>query len=1325
MRFSPSRFACALTERAGLFFATALIVAVISLATSGLAQTTIYNAMPATLAPSYVSQPFQAQQVSEFGDFVHLGGASRRLGSVSLTMVTWAYESEAGNVAYCSAHPTRCSAAGWTHDFTLNIYAAPAAGPAGTRTPGALLATVTQNKSVPWRPEPTGAPCGGTTWQAPDSICYNGMAYNVTFDMSSLNFILPNDIVVGIVYNTQTYGPTPMAENGPFNSLNVSAVGNLSTGTDDNTDIDLIKSATASVYSDGGAAGVNVFREDTGWSIYGPVPIQVNAAPATLIVDDNLACPGASFSTITAAIAAALPGDVIQVCAGSYPEMVNVNKPLTIRGAQAGVDARNRPTTPADESVVSGNAGSTAFYVTASDVVVDGFTIQGNTNVNLFGAGIYVGAGNAGTRLLNNIIQNNIVGLFPSNNSTTNQMVIRRNLFRNNTNPGSASGNGIYSDEYTASGTLQNVLIDNNTFDGNTNAGITLASTDATKPETNITISNNEFKNGGGGFGIYATNVTSSTINGNLFSNITQGIRVNEGTTNLGITCNAVRGGTRGIRFTNTSTGSPLASNVTVNNNDIFGQSLHGIEANPIAYSGTLNAENNWWGSDSGPTVGNLPPTATPGSIAGAVDANPFLTAPAPCAANLIVVDTLHLNGWSSISQRTATGEFVFGPSAPPLGSGSYRMTTGAGNAGPDLPPPGGAGQGGKTWLTTQAYDGTLLADISHLSYSTYVSPSSPTTNLTPSLQFQVDLDGNGTRDSAMIFEPVYSVATQGPITPGVWQNWNARAGKWWFNNATVFGCGSCAYVTYDQVLAAYPNAKIVTWFARTDGYGTQFQAGQNSAGPPWTNFDGNIDNFRIGINSPGDTYDFEPLPCVVVTTQPHIDTLTGVNVNIPVSTPTNLTGRNITATSFVFSYNTSVLSSNPVDIVLTPGAVAPSSTLVVNTSAPGVIEVSVHSATPFVGTGAIVNIQMKVIGPIGSNTPLTLSDLFVYQVDPISIVCSSDTDGDLTVISGTITGNVTYKMDIDSPMSTVTQPVPDAAITASGPMPVPTPAITNSLGNYSMSGFGAGSYTIAASKAAKLCGAPTNGINSNDAAAIAQHVVHLRTLTADQQEAAAVSGLAGPNSLDASLVARVVVCINTAGSLAGTWKFKPLFPAGPVNTIAGGVYNYNALLMGDVTGDWLPGGALRSASSRSKNAVRASVPSIESTQGSTVTVPLKLENLTQTDGISSYQFDIEYDPSVISPADVAASLEGTVGQGLNIVWNAPEAGLLKVAVFGVYPVSGDGVYANLKFKVLGSTGSSTPLAIRGIRYNDDSRPVTAFDGTLKVTRSIAPTKKR
>lgn len=58
--------------------------------------------------------------------------------------------------------------------------------------------------------------------------------------------------------------------------------------------------------------------------------------PSVRIVDDSLGmsdqCPGAAFATIQAGVDAAQPGDIVQVCPGTYRERVVVEKTLTLQG---------------------------------------------------------------------------------------------------------------------------------------------------------------------------------------------------------------------------------------------------------------------------------------------------------------------------------------------------------------------------------------------------------------------------------------------------------------------------------------------------------------------------------------------------------------------------------------------------------------------------------------------------------------------------------------------------------------------------------------------------------------------------------------------------------------------------------------------------------------------------------------------------------------------------------------------------------------------------------------------------------------------------------
>src|SRR5438132_3602157 len=318
-----------------------------------------------------------------------------------------------------------------------------------------------------------------------------------------------------------------------------------------------------------------------------------------------------AFATIQAAVNAANPGDTILADAGIYAESVTVNKSLVLEGAQHGVDAQNgRP--GAQESILDAatNNGQTLFNITASNVTIDGFTVQNATNPNQFGFGILMGAGTSGTQLLNNIIQNNIAGISLANNSVFNLAVIQHNLIQNNNQPGPVSGTGIYSNQFQAGGTLAEVLIDNNTFSGQSDAGLDFSSTDPARPATLITVSNNLFDSNGRG--LLAFNLTSSTISLNTFtnstSNLTADIRLFEGVNGLTITNNLLQNGAgRAVRISNTGTGAPDATNIPLNQNSIAGYTGPAGTFQVDNYSGTLDASNNWWGSATGPTTPNNP----------------------------------------------------------------------------------------------------------------------------------------------------------------------------------------------------------------------------------------------------------------------------------------------------------------------------------------------------------------------------------------------------------------------------------------------------------------------------------------------------------------------------------------------------------------------------------------------------------------------------------------------------------------------------------------------------------------------------------------------
>lgn len=322
----------------------------------------------------------------------------------------------------------------------------------------------------------------------------------------------------------------------------------------------------------------------------------------------------ATFGSIQAAVDSAAPGSTLTVGAGTVQEFVTINKPLTILGARSGVDARDK-SRGSGETIIRGapvtdGTRSTSFLVTASGVTIDGFTVQDDSSVNLHGAGIVIAPGVHGTRIINNIVHSNVAGLYLANNSTTDPALIQHNVFKNNNNAGEHSGHAIYSNSKVSGGNLTNVVIDGNIFTGNVGFGppanpqaaIGLES-QLRNSQSNITISNNIMQ--GNGKGVLLFNAKNVNITGNAMTASTDtqsaAIRIAGGSSNISIFRNAIAFNLgAAIRISRTIGGAN--SKITINENNLFGNSGGALIVEKHGYKEKLDALGNWWGSDTGPS---------------------------------------------------------------------------------------------------------------------------------------------------------------------------------------------------------------------------------------------------------------------------------------------------------------------------------------------------------------------------------------------------------------------------------------------------------------------------------------------------------------------------------------------------------------------------------------------------------------------------------------------------------------------------------------------------------------------------------------------------
>ncbi len=340
-------------------------------------------------------------------------------------------------------------------------------------------------------------------------------------------------------------------------------------------------------------------------------PIQVD--------DDKVQYPTAPFHTIQDAIDSAITGDTISVAAGTYTEDLTIGTALTLESVAGAA------------TTIIATAGSVddIVLVTAADVTIDGFTIDG--------ANVASGAVNGiDVRNTGFIIQNNVfVEIYYDNIFTGNTAAtITSGFIDSNTFTGMGTSAAAYRPainvESNSSYAISGVTVSNNTisaYGGTESAGIQVA--EVTGAVSTIVVSGNTI--GTSSFGIATWNDGAATFTGNTITGCDVGVDIYGDVADLTpvftLSGNTITGNTTyGIRVRSdandlTGVGIVISGNTISGNGD-------GVA---VVTSGTINsgpvAQYNWWGAAAGPAIATNPyNTPTTGdSVSANVDYIPWL----------------------------------------------------------------------------------------------------------------------------------------------------------------------------------------------------------------------------------------------------------------------------------------------------------------------------------------------------------------------------------------------------------------------------------------------------------------------------------------------------------------------------------------------------------------------------------------------------------------------------------------------------------------------------------------------------------------------------
>lgn len=646
-----------------------------------------------------------------------------------------------------------------------------------------------------------------------------------------------------------------------------------------------------------------------------------------------------------------------------------------------------------------------------------------------------------------------------------------------------------------------------------------------------------------------------------------------------------------------------------------------------------------------------------------------------------VVVSPSNLNGWLTAStDPAALTTFRTGPPPVPIGTGSAQFNVGA-----------DGDQSSR--LYTQSYSLTPLSSLTELSYSTYVQVTG-SGGQAPYLVLRIDTDGNGTPDDRLFFEPVYQTGTYGVVpgngpvpnqcplypvtcvTTGNWQTWNALAGGWYLASDP----GGPPLRTLAKFIADNPLAQIVNDPSVAQMFapgGIYLVAGTGA--PDWNNVVGNVDKFVVGFNSSNTTFNFEAIPPTVsiANSTPGAEPSTA---NIFTVTLSQVSALPVTV-DYVAGGGT---ATSGVDYTATSGTLTiPANTLTQTIPVPTIDDVVFEGPETFnmtlsnaanaaiIGgpaTGTIADDEtqptLSIVNTIGGAELPTVANVF-------TVTLSGQTASTVTVNYLAGGGSSTSGTDYTATSGTLTFAANTPTLTQTITVPTIDDAVFEGPETFNMTLSGPTNSTVT--------GGPAIGT-------IADNEVCTFSILPTSQSFA-IAG--GSGSFGVTVTSGCVwtatspdpwITTTSTGNGNGTVNFT-------VGSNAATMTNSGAARTGTITV-----GGQTFTISQAPAPLQVVIPTgLTGLNGSVIIVPVNVTTTTTGRGITSFDFDINYNPSVFT-APVGFITTGTLSNGWSVIINVTSPGVLSVSGNSASPLVGSGTLLNLTFTINGLAPSCTPL---------------------------------